>query len=143
MNPVVVSCSVDSVKTFLADRAALTAREQYGAPFDPSARSFAFAARGDAQTPPIAVMLMTIAGGVAAIDELIVDAASSDSAAASLLVSRFEETASYHNCHKACALVKADGATAHLLTRAGYRVEALFKRHYFQADFVEVVKWLQ
>jgi hypothetical protein len=143
VNPVIVSCSVDSVKSLLAERAALTAREQYGAPFDPSARSFGFAAHSDSQTPPIAVMLMTIAGGVATIDELIVASPSSGSEAASMLVRRFEETASYHNCHKARALVKLDGATAELLTRAGYRVEALLKRHYFQADFIEVVRWLQ
>jgi len=142
VNPVVVSCTIESVKTFLAGRAALTARERYGAPFDPSARSFAFAANGDSQAPPIAVMLMTIAGGVAIIDELIV-ASPSDGAAAEMLIGRFEETASYHNCHKASAVVKEDGATAQALTRAGYRVEAFLKRHYFQADFVEVVKWLQ
>ena len=143
MNPIVVACSIESVKTFIADRAARTATETYGAPFDLSVRSFAFAAHDGAQGPPLAVLLMTIAGGVAAIDELIVDAPAQGAAAASLLLQRFETTASYHNCHKACARVKRDGSIAALLTNAGFRVAAVHQRHYFQADFVEVVKWLQ
>jgi hypothetical protein len=143
VTPIVISCSVDSIKNFIADRATRTARETYGAPFDPSARSFAFAAHDDAQKPPLAVLLMTIAGGVATIDALIVESPHDDTGAASLLIRRFEETASYHNCHKACARVTRDGSTAELLNRAGFRIAAVFRRHYFQADFVELVKWLQ
>jgi hypothetical protein len=143
VTPIVIACSVDSIKNFIADRATRTARETYGAPFDPSARSFAFAAHDDAQKPPLAVLLMTIAGGVATIDALIVESPQDDAGAASLLIRRFEETASYHNCHKACARVTSDGSTAELLSRAGFRIAAVFRRHYFQTDFVEFVKWLQ
>ena len=143
MTPVVVSCSLDRAKTLIAERAVRTAREVYGVPFDPSARSFAFAAHDDAQKPPLAVLLMTIAGGVATIDELIVESPESGAGAAALLVRRFEETASYHNCHKACARVAHNGSTEAALTAAGFRVAAVFQRHYFQKDFVELVKWLQ
>jgi hypothetical protein len=142
VTPIVVACRLDFVKSFIADRAARTARQTYGAPFDPSARSFAFAAHDDAHEAPLAVLLMTIAGGVATIDELIVEAPERDAEAASLLVRRFEETASYHNCHKACARVTRDGSTAGLLAAAGFRVAAVLQRHYFQTDFVELVKWL-
>jgi hypothetical protein len=144
VTPVVVSCDLESAQIFIADRAARTARETYGAPFDRSARSFAFAAHDDAQGPPLAVLLMTIAGGVATMDELIVEAPERDAGdAATLLIRRFEETASYHNCHKACARVTSDGSTAGSLARAGFRVSAVLRRHYFQTDFVELVKWLQ
>lgn len=143
MTPIVVSCSLDLAKTFIAGRAMRTAREIYGVPFDPSARSFAFAAHDDARKAPLAVLLMTIAGGVATIDELIVEAPESGAGAAALLARRFEETASYHNCHKACARVALNGSTAAALTDAGFRVAAVLQRHYFQKDFVEMVKWLQ
>lgn len=143
MTPIVVACSLDFVKTFIADRAARSARETYGVPFDPSAHSFAFAAHDDPQEPPLAVLLMTMSGGVATIDELVVEEPGSDGGAGSLLVRRFEETASYHNCHKASARVARDGSTAALLARAGFRVAAVFPRHYFQKDFVEFAKWLR
>ena len=143
MTPVVVAYDLESAKTFIADRAARTAREMYGAPFDPSARSFAFAAHDDAQSPPLAVLLMTMAGGVATIDELIVASADRDADVTALLLQRFEETASYHNCHKACARVTRDGSIAGRLERAGFRVAAVIQRHFFQRDFVELVKWLQ
>jgi hypothetical protein len=143
VTPTVVSCSLDLAKTFVAERAMRTAREIYGMPFDPSPRSFAFAAHDDARKPPLAVLLMTIAGGVATIDELIVETPESGAVAAALLVRRFEETASYHNCHKACARVAHSGSTAAALTAAGFRVAAILQRHYFQKDFVELVKWLQ
>jgi hypothetical protein len=143
VTPIIISCSLDSVRAFIADRAIRTAREMYGASFDLSARSFAFAAHDDAQNPPLAVLLMTVAGGVAAIDELIVGAPQHGDESASLLIRRFEETASYQNCHKACARVTRDGPTAELLTRAGFRIGAVLPRHFFQTDFVEMVKWLQ
>jgi hypothetical protein len=143
VTPIVVSSSLDAAKTFIADRAARTARATYGAPFDSSARSFAFAAHDGPQAPPRAVLLMTIAGGVAVIDELIVEEPKRGDEAAMLLIRRFEETASYHNCHKARACVNRDGAMAALLARAGFRTAAVIARHYFQADFVELVKWLQ
>jgi hypothetical protein len=143
VTPTVVSCSLDYVKTYIADRATRTARETYGAPFEPSARSFAFAAHDDAQKPPLAVLSMTIAGGVAMLDELVFDDPQHDDGAARMLIRRFEETASYQNCHKACARVARDGPAAELLTRAGFRIGADLPRHYFQKDFVEMVKWLQ
>jgi hypothetical protein len=139
----VVASSLDAVERFIAGRAARTARETYGAPFDSSARSFAFAVHDDAHNVPLAVLLMTIAGGVATIDDLVVDSPNCDGEAATLLVRRFEETASYHNCHKAFARVTQDGSTAELLARAGFRVAAVLQRHYFQTDFVDLVKWLQ
>ena len=139
---VVVSCSIDAARVFLAARAARTAKETYGAPFDASLRSFAFAVRDGSSEIPVAMLVMTIAGGVASLDELVVDALAPADVAEALLA-RFEGTASYHNCHKACALVKRDGASAAALARAGYRVAAIRSRHYFQADFVDVVKWLQ
>jgi hypothetical protein len=126
----------------VAERASDTARADYGAPFDASARSFAFAVRDSPSGPPLAVLLMTIAGGVAEVDD-IVAATATPSAVVDALLRRFEETASYHNCHKACALVKSDGTTAASFARAGYRVAAVRSRHFFQADFVDVVKWLQ
>jgi hypothetical protein len=143
VTPIVVSCSLDLAKTFIAERAMRNAREIYGVAFDLSVRSFAFAAHDDARKPPLAVLLMSMAGGVATIDELIVEAPESGAGAAALLVRRFEETASYHNCHKACALVAHNGSTAAALTDAGFRVAAVFQRHFFQKDFVELVKWLQ
>jgi hypothetical protein len=142
VSPVVVSYSIESARNFVAERAARTARATYGAPFDASARSFAFAVRDETSESPLAVLLMTIAGGVAALDELIVESAAS-AAVVDALVTRFEETASYHNCHKACALVKCDGVAEASLLRAGYRVAAIRSRHYFQADFADLVKWLQ
>jgi len=142
VTPTVVSCSVESASEFVAKRAAGTARATYGAPFDASARSFAFAVRDGPSGSPLAVLLMTIAGGVAEVDELVAET-SAPSSVVDALLTRFEETASYHNCHKACALVKRDGTTAASLARAGYRVAAVRSRHYFQADFVDVVKWLQ
>jgi hypothetical protein len=143
VTPIVVSCSLDRAKTFIAERAARTAREIYGVPFDPSARSFAFAAHNDARKPPLALLLMSIAGGVATIDELVVGDPERGAGAAALLIRRFEETASYHNCHKACARVAHNGSTAAALTEVGFRVAAVLQRHYFQKDFVELVKWLQ
>jgi hypothetical protein len=139
---VVVSCTVESAKNFVAARAARTARATFGAPFDASARSFAFSVHDTSVESPVAVLLMTIAGGVAALDELVVEI-SAPADVADALVARFEETASYHNCHKACALVKRDGAAAATLARAGYRVAAIRSRHFFQTDFVDVEKWLQ
>lgn len=142
MTVVVVSCGIESATSFVAERAARTAREMYGAPFDASARSFAFTVRHASSETSIAMLLMTIAGGVASLDDLVVDeTAPADVTGA--LIERFEETASYHNCHKACALVIRDGMAAAALARAGYRVAAIRSRHYFQADFVDVVKWLQ
>jgi hypothetical protein len=143
LNAVVFACSVESGKTFVAERAVRTARETFGVPFDASARSFAFAARDPEQGMPLAVLLMTIAGGVAAIDELVVESPERDAGAATLLVRRFEETASYNNCHKACARVMRDGSTAQLLASSGFRIAAVLPRHYFQAEFVDFVKWLQ
>ena len=142
MNLVVTSCSIESAKHFAAERAARTARETYGAPFDASARSFAFTVRDASSKMPSAMLLMTIAGGVATLDDLVVDHSAPQDVADALLA-RFEETASYHNCHKACALVKRDGTAAAALMRAGYRVASIRSRHFFQADFIDVVKWLQ
>jgi len=139
---VVVSCSIESAKNFVAESAARTARATYGVPFDASARAFAFTVRDESSDSPLAVLMMTIAGGVAALDELVVET-TAPAGVVDALLGRFEETASYHNCHKACALVKLDGAAAASLARAGYRVTAIRRRHYFQTDFVNVVKWLQ
>jgi len=138
---VVVSDSVESIEAFVAARASRTAVENYGIPFAESKRTFAFVARDGADAPINGALLMTVAGGVAALDELVIELPSSDDVAAALL-RRFEETASYQNCHKVCARVKRDGRTAEALTRAGFRIAAVLERHYFQFDFVDFVKWL-
>lgn len=141
MSLVVVSGSVESIEAFIAGRASGTAVENYGIPFAESKRTFAFEARESADAPICGALLMTLCGGVAALDELVIEGPSRDSVAAALL-RRFEETASYQNCHKLCARVKRDGRTAEALTRAGFRIAGVLERHYFQFDFVEFVKWL-
>jgi hypothetical protein len=141
VNLVVVSDSVESIEAYVAERASRSAIENYGIPFAESKRTFAFVARDDADGPIHGALLMTMSGGVAALDELVTEPPSRDEAAAALL-RRFEETASYQNCHKLCARVKRDGWTAGALAHAGFRIAAVVERHYFQFDFVDFQKWL-
>jgi hypothetical protein len=138
---VVVSSSVDSVEAFIAARASHTAIEEYGTRFVLSTRTFGYLARESVDGPAVGALLMTIAGGVATLDKLVADTPSRDGAGAALL-SRFEETASYQNCHKLSARVKRDGWAAEALTRARFRISAVVERHYFQFDFIDYAKWL-
>jgi hypothetical protein len=138
---VVVSESVESIEAFIAERASRTAVENYGIPFAESKRTFAFVARESDDAPISGALLMTISGGVAALDELVIELPSRDEVAAALL-RRFEEMASYQNCHKLCARVKRDGRTFEALTCAGFRIAGVLERHYFQFDFVDFLKWL-
>ena len=141
MTLVVVGDSVESVEAFIAARASRTAVENFGIPFAESKRTFAFVARESADAPVDGALLMTISGGVAVLDELVIERQSRDDVAEALL-RRFEEAAAYQNCHKMCARVNRDGRSAEALTRAGFRVAAVLERHHFQFDFVDFVKWL-
>jgi hypothetical protein len=142
VNPVVVARSVDSVEAYIAQRAASAAKQTYGYPFAASTRRFAFVACDGVDGPQTGALLMTVAGGVATLDGLELEPARQAGVAASALLARFEETASYNNCHKAWARVKRGGETDVLLSGAGYRCAGIVERHYFQFDFVDMVKWL-
>ena len=88
----------------------------------------------------VAALIYTLRGGVAEVESIAVDPAHADVGDA--LVRRFEEAASYNNCHKLIARVKQGGAEQSLLERLHFRVTAVLDRHFFQADFVDMVKWI-
>ena len=141
MTLVVVSSSVDVIAAFMAEHASRSAVEDFGTRFVLSKRTFGFVARDVADGPDLGALLMTIEGGVATLDGLVADPPARDEAAVALL-RRFEETASYQNCHKLVARVKRDGWIAGALTRARFRIATVVERHYFQFDFVDFAKWL-
>ena len=136
----VTSWSVDAARKFCESRERATAREAYGTPFVAAPETNALVVREHASAEPAGALIFTIAGGVAEID--ILAAAGDPGRLDDALVKRFEETASYNNCHKMIARVKSRGREQHLLERAGFRVTGRVERHFFQAEFVDLVKWL-
>ena len=136
----VTSWPVEAARKFCDSRERASARETYGAPFVAAPETHALVVRDRAPAEPAGALIFTIAGGVAEIDLLA--AAGDPGQLDDALVKRFEETASYNNCHKMIARVKSGGCEQRLLERAGFRVAGRVERHFFQAEFVDLVKWL-
>jgi ribosomal protein S18 acetylase RimI-like enzyme len=134
------SCPVETARTFCASRESAAARRLYGAPFVTAPSSHALAATDQAAASVVGALVYTLCGGVAEIESVAVDPNHPDVGDA--LVRRFEEAASYNNCHKLIARVKQAGAEQEWLERLRFRVTAVLERHFFQADFVDMVKWI-
>jgi ribosomal protein S18 acetylase RimI-like enzyme len=133
------SCTVETARIFCASRESADARRLYGAPFVTAPSTHALAAT-DATASIVGSLIYTLCGGVAEIESVAVDPSHPDVGDA--LVRRFEEAASYNNCHKLVARVKQGGAEQALLERLRFRVTAVLERHFFQADFAVMVKWI-
>ncbi|HLJ82587.1 MAG TPA: hypothetical protein VKT51_00255 [Candidatus Eremiobacteraceae bacterium] len=147
MTAEIKSYPVASAQAFCASRESADARRLYGAPFVTAPSIHALAATdvgtADAGRPAesiVGALVYTLCGGVAEIESIAIDAAHPD--AGDALVRRFEEAASYNNCHKLVARVKQAGAEQTLLERLRFRVTAVLERHFFQAHFVDMVKWI-
>jgi hypothetical protein len=134
------SCALETARTFCATRESADARRLYGAPFVSVPSTHALAATDEATASIIGTLIYTLRGGVAEIESVAVDASHVDVGDA--LVRRFEEAASYNNCHKLMARVKQGGAEQALLERLRFRATAMVERHYFQSDFADMVKWI-
>jgi hypothetical protein len=134
------SCPVETARTFCTSREGANARRLYGAPFVNASSTHAIAATDEATASIVGALIYTLCGGVAEIESVAVDPSHPDVGDA--VVRRFEEAASYNNCHKLVARVKQGGAVQALLERLRFRVTAVLERHFFQADFVDMMKWI-
>ncbi len=134
------SCSVDEARAVCDARERGYARRTYGAPFVAAPVTHALLAVEGESAAPAGALIFTIAGGVAEIDAIAFDDDSSDRDRE--LIRRFEDAASYNNCHKMIARVKCESVEQAKLERCGFRVAAVVERHLFQSDFVDMVKWL-
>ena len=131
---------VDAVRTYCHARESASARDSFGAPFVAAPATRAFVALSSPADPPLAALVFTIAGGVASIESFA--PARGQNGVSAALLHKFEEAASYNNCHKMIARVKRDGVEHAQLAAVGFRVASVVERHHFQSDFVDMVKWL-
>ncbi len=140
MTAEIKSCAVETARNFCTSRESANARRLYGAPFAAVSSTHALAATAIAGASIVGALIYTLCGGVAEIESVAVDPALLDVGDA--LVRRFEEAASYNNCHKLMARVKQGSPEQALLERFRFRVTAVLERHFFQADFADMVKWI-
>jgi len=136
----VMGCGSDEARRFADALWPAAAKEELGAPFSWSPRSFAFKAVAGDET--VGVVALVCIAGVARIEDVIVAPAWRRRGIGRALVQRAQDAASYQNCHKMIASVKEDGTGRAFLEGQRYRVAATLERHYFQQQFVEMVKWL-
>jgi GNAT superfamily N-acetyltransferase len=136
----VMGCELDDARRFADAHWPTAAKEELGAPFSWSPRSFSFRAVADDET--VGVIALVCVAGVARIEDVIVAPAWRRRGVGSALVQRAQDAASYQNCHKMIASAKEDGSGRTFFERQRYRAAATLERHYFQQNFVEMVKWL-
>jgi GNAT superfamily N-acetyltransferase len=141
MNDIVIAgCDAGTARQFADAHWRGAAKDELGAPFVWTFRPFAFSAHLDGEM--VGVLALSCVAGVARVEELIVAAPRRRGGIGSALLARAEDAASYQNCHKMIAAVKQGGSGQTFLESHRYRVAATLPRHYFQIDFVEMVRWL-
>ncbi len=85
---------------------------------------------------------MRVAASLAHLDALYVLPGYRTRRCGTLLLTRCEELANYHNCHKVTVAVFAGHAAQAFLERRGYKTEAVLAQHTFKLDVAVLRKFL-
>ncbi|MEM6997963.1 MAG: GNAT family N-acetyltransferase [Patescibacteria group bacterium] len=88
------------------------------------------------------VLYVVFEFGVARIKEIMVNPNYRNKGIGKQLLDKVEEIASEYKCHKLWLETTETGNSIRLYKRCGYEIEARLKKHFFQADFVIMSKWL-